>query len=529
MDDRKRRAVASTVVFLVTAAIGAVPSLWLGLPFGAIVCIVVLAVVGAAVTYWLISEGSNSSTSTAKHSAPSTRRPPVQDVLENFPGGSLSTPKQPATGGRSSSSPPFRTRATEKRAEPVTRDPPGVGRASVPPLPHIDYTPAVIQPAVPKPIDRTRAGYRWLAYTVGWLTAVIVVVWLVVPLFGGLFAKEPAAFDEVTTSTNGVNFVTFSPDGKTLATTRDGQITFWDVASRQQSGQPLSYAGPLALGLVRVYEYSDALSYSPDGKYLATLAQTPEDKSETFRVQIWSATSRQQLSAIPNARSTASFSADSKTAAYIEDETADTPIRVRLWDVTGKKYVGAPLTNMTRTACCVAFSPTDKSLLAVGGESFALWNTATRKKLNEVRLSSEQLFRRVTTMAFSRDGSTLAIGVTDGTALIWDIRKGRQLGTLTVGVRNEGETPPGLEVSGLALSPDGKLLAAAAGQPPSYSDRGYFTRIWDVTAKAPIGPSLSGTKGGSVAFSPDGTLVATADTYSLRLWHVDRLMQSSRP
>lgn len=143
-----------------------------------------------------------------------------------------------------------------------------------------------------------------------------------------------------------------------------------------------------------------------------------------------------------------------------------------------------------------AFSP-DASVLAIGAEtnSVRLYNVADGQALRRLGEPGEYWVSFVTALSFSADGQMLASNgwLNDkyvGEINIWDVRSGRRLRTI-----------PGVKkVSSLALSPDGKLLAA--GVEPN------TIKLWSVKDGKllwSINPPDDGDS--SLFFSPDGQML----------------------
>ena len=112
---------------------------------------------------------------------------------------------------------------------------------------------------------------------------------------------------------------------------------------------------------------------------------------------------------------------------------------------------------------------------------------------------------RVSELALSSDGSTLASSSNNDTIRLWDVASGQLKATL------KGHTA---KISSVAFSPDGATLASG-----SYD---YTVRLWDV-ASGKIKATLEGHTHwiGSVSFSPDGAALASGSwDATVRLWDV---------
>jgi len=148
------------------------------------------------------------------------------------------------------------------------------------------------------------------------------------------------------------------------------------------------------------------------------------------------------------------------------------------------------LTGHTDRVSSVAFSP-DGSTLASGslnGE-IILWDPKKGEMLHTLAGHTTG----INSVTFSPDGSTLASGAWDTEIILWDVKSREILHTLT------GHTG---EINSLAFSPDGSTLASGA----------WDTEIimWDVKSGKKVLRFAGHTSGiHSVAFSPDGSTLAS--------------------
>ncbi|MBI4557150.1 MAG: protein kinase [Candidatus Hydrogenedentes bacterium] len=171
-------------------------------------------------------------------------------------------------------------------------------------------------------------------------------------------------------------------------------------------------------------------------------------------------------------------------------------------------------------ATCIDFSPDGQKLIAaiVKGDPYSryynstgsqvkTWDAGTGEQLADKTLGAGE----IRTFIFTPDGKCIGAGTAgrhyskEGqTAVVWDLAAGTKM--LEFGGHTDG-------IFGIALSPDGNLLATSAAD--------NTVKVWEVTT----GNMLLDLKSSdqsvlTVAFSPDGTLLATAGHDKLvRLWN----------
>ena len=146
--------------------------------------------------------------------------------------------------------------------------------------------------------------------------------------------------------------------------------------------------------------------------------------------------------------------------------------------------------------------------LSADGAHIALGDSSGQLLLlnatNGALIKQEQAHSFILDAAFSHDGRTLATAG-DQTARLWDARTLRPLATL-VGHRRE--------VGSVAFSPDDSLLATACWD--------GTVKLWNLPAGTEAA-TLSGHRNGvlTVNFSPDGrTLASRGDDPIVKFWHV---------
>ncbi len=287
-----------------------------------------------------------------------------------------------------------------------------------------------------------------------------------------------------------VQALAFSPDGLTLASAgAKGRISLWDVARRTARMAARGHAQPLT-----------SVAVSPDGKTIittcfgeppwlwdrATAKPIRQLKDETRQ---WTAFSGIWCAA---------FSPDSRTVALAHQRDG-----ITLWGVQdGKLQRHIPEKNGDRIVS-VAFSPDGKWLASesIDQPHAALWDTTTGELDGTFARGTKRFHDRGTSVAISPDSRLLASTATNGLN-VWQLDSGK----LVFLIPRDGG-------SSVAFSPGGFLVATA----------GQGVKVFDAaTGKelAKFDSELHHYGWRAIAFSPDGRLLAVADTKRVKLWEV---------
>jgi WD40 repeat protein/serine/threonine protein kinase len=233
------------------------------------------------------------------------------------------------------------------------------------------------------------------------------------------------------------------------------------------------------------------VSFSRDGRRLVSA-----DYSGTIRV--WDAATGRPIRTFQGTVTRAALSPDGRRVAFTT-EVAMVEVR----DVDTGEEVLAPFFAHHGPVMSLAFSP-DGTKLATGGwdQTAVIWDAVTGRRLHT--LSSHG--HSVGQAEFSHDGSQLVTASWDKTPMLWDVASGRLLRSFA----GHEDT-----VTDAALSPDGRWLAS--------SSLDNTIRVWD--AKSGETVAVLRGHGGyilSVAFSPDGKWLASSSGYrgkgEVKIW-----------
>jgi WD40 repeat protein len=156
----------------------------------------------------------------------------------------------------------------------------------------------------------------------------------------------------------------------------------------------------------------------------------------------------------------------------------------------------------------LAFAGDSKTLVTADVFGTApVWDVATGRQVGQLGRNTDN-HSRIWSVAISRDGRTMATVSEDGTVTLQDAVTGRQLGQPL-------PAPPAPPTTNVTFGSDGKTLATVG-----LDDT---VRVWNLATRRQVGPAPTATTGAfhSVALSPDGSKMAFYDNSgAIRLWDV---------
>jgi serine/threonine protein kinase len=285
-----------------------------------------------------------------------------------------------------------------------------------------------------------------------------------------------------------------------------------------------------------------AVTFSPDGRFLAS--------SGLNAIFVWNAETGDLIHQFPVAPKddicALTFSPDSKwllTAPVWQDS----PGTISIWNL-GNGLLDGTLEGHTSGVFEISFSPDGKLLASAGWDRMLhQWDFSARRQLSTIPVAMDNHIRSVViskdntialacdamvlllqqdgtiiqkitkpgqTLRFSPDGQYLAWSDwRKGTVTIWHIERDEEIATWCA---HDGYA------NGIAFSPNGNVLATTGGDGK--------VRIWDVKTHLLIAQFAHNGESYSVAFSPDGTTLASAgyEDKLVKLWDVSAFAAGSK-
>ncbi|MFL5339677.1 MAG: hypothetical protein ACJ8F7_05870 [Gemmataceae bacterium] len=249
-----------------------------------------------------------------------------------------------------------------------------------------------------------------------------------------------------------------APDGRSLLIVKAGDVLRWEPGVNRE--------------ISRVFEMPlkqpNRPALSPNGRLVHAY-----DLTDTYnwRRRVFEVATGRELAVPPNYRLSSDwllFSADRRYAARHTDDRKSNLVITNL--TTGNALTVADSANVSKAATPPLFAPSSRLLV--------LASSATGLRLLElptlVVRRQQQVWNDCTAIAFAPDGRTLVVGTTIGALRLYDIPTGTESGPF---VAHRGP------IRALAFSADGSRLASGAAETTAV--------VWDFAKLRPMLPAVA--------------------------------------
>jgi WD40 repeat protein/tRNA A-37 threonylcarbamoyl transferase component Bud32 len=285
-----------------------------------------------------------------------------------------------------------------------------------------------------------------------------------------------------------VRSVCYSADGRCVLTGSDDRtVRLWDAETGKQQGAFLRHADTVR-----------GVAFHPKTSMVLTGS---EDKS----VRLWSAGSlMHQGKRLQHQQKVMSLAVNRDGSMVISGDRSNEAI---LWDAVKGSPIGDPFKHHDEISA-VAFDPLNKTLVTSSFDMNAeLWTIQPRKPVLQLLRPTEDTARgtySVSSIAYSSDGSKLALGFSNGQVRLWNTLN---IKALPVEMRHDKY------VSSLAFSHDSKKLLTTSHD--------QSAKLWDCDTGACL-VTFSGHTDAihTGAISPDDQFVLTSsEDNTARIWN----------